>query len=136
MARDKFKGKGYELRVVERERARRLVTIGPEHAFWSLEPGGLLVLPEPVEEALVRVQPPPGTTDAQVDAIRASLKAERAAAVRVLPWARAKDKAVPAKVVVHESASVRDVVTAIANKSPRRTELLPLLDEILTEVQL
>ncbi len=130
MARSKYDGGAFRLQVVERD-ARPLVTVGPEHAYWRLEPGQAVELPESVRGALVRIQPPPGATRAQVDALEASLRAGGAEALRTAPWAKEACLQPTARVRVHEQAGVREVAIEMAMQSPRAPELVPLVDELL-----
>jgi hypothetical protein len=137
MARNKFTtGAGCSVLTVERN-ARLLVTIGPEHAFWTLESGEALVLAEPVHGALVRVQPPAGCTQPRVDAMNEALRASGAAAIRVSPWAKDALGPVQPRVHVHERAQVREVVMELGRAREQHAPgLCALLDEVLTEARL
>ena len=132
MSRDKFTGEGYALKVVDRKAARKLVTIPPDHVYWS-KPPGLYAFPEDVTGAIVRVQPPPGATDEQVQALQESFAAVEVARVKVQPWSRAKEEIVLAPGQVHEGANAREVVQHMGHASPRAAELEPLLDELMTK---
>jgi len=133
MSRGKFAGDGFSVQILERAGARRLVVIGPQHAFWALEPGDYS-LAEEVTGAIVKVQPPPGATEQQVASIRASLERGHAERVAVQPWSKVKDAPVERRVVVHEGSGVREVVMQLARKSARADKLTPVLDVMLTEV--
>jgi hypothetical protein len=137
MARNKFTtAPGCAVQTVERN-ARLLVTIGPEHPFWALESGEAMVLAEPVEGALVRVQPPPGSTQARVDALNEALRASGATAIRVSPWAKEALGAVQSRVHVHERAQVREVVQEMGQAREQYAPgLCAVLDEVLTEAGL
>jgi hypothetical protein len=132
MSRTNFVGNGYALKVVERKAARRLVTIPPDHVYWSMQPG-LYAFPEDVTGAIVRVQPPPGATDEQVRALQESFAAVEVARVKVQPWNRAKEEPIVRTTHVHEGANAREIVQQMGRASPRAAELEPLLDELLSK---
>jgi hypothetical protein len=137
MARNKFTTPtGCTVQTVERN-ARLLVTIVPEHPFWSMEVGAAMVLAEPVQGALVRVQPPAGCTQPRVDALNDALRASGATAIRVSPWAKEALGVVQPRVHVHERARVREVVMELGRAREQHAPgLCELLDEVLTEARL
>jgi hypothetical protein len=133
MSRDKFAGDGFAVQILERKDARRLVSIGPQHAFWALEAGDY-ALAEEVTGSIVKVQPPPGASEQQVASLRASLERGHAERVTVQPWSKAKEAPVEHRAVVHEGVGVREVVMQLARKSKRAEQLVPFLDAALVEV--
>ncbi len=134
MSRDKFAGDGFSVEVVDRN-ARRLITIGPDHAYWALEPGNY-ALAEEVTGAIVKVQPPPGASDEQVRLLQAALVKGECARARVLPWSRAKEAVVAHKAPMHERAGAREVVMSLAQASQRSEQVAPILEGLLAEVGL
>jgi hypothetical protein len=133
MSRDKYTGDGFTVRVMERPKARRLITIGTEHPYWQLPPG-VYALAEEVTNAIVRVQPPPGATEEQVHLLQEALVKGQCARIRQQPWSRVKDGPVQAKPALRERTTVRALVMTMAAESKQAERLVPLLDAVLTGV--
>jgi hypothetical protein len=135
MARRTFHAPDHTLRVVARPAARRLVTVGPQHAFWGMTPDQPYRLAEEVTGAIVRVQPPPGATDQQVQCLLDVLREGACARARVDPWSRAVHEIVG--VVPRESRArgmtPREAVFQLAEPA-HDEDLNALLNEILVEV--
>jgi hypothetical protein len=136
VSREKFKGDKFEVSIVENESARGLVCIGPDDSFWSQDLGLPYAFTQKVENAIIRVQPPSGASDAQIEVLRKSIVDAGGLRIRVLPWSRTNGTAVIQAVPLHERAAPREVVMGMAARSARAAELTPILDAALTKAGL
>lgn len=108
--------------------ARRLITIGPEDAFWKT---GVVVAPD---GAIVRVRPPAQATDDQIANLKKLL--EKSATVRFDSRAAADAIIHPPQEMMSMRADARQTCMEMAETSSRRDELKQLLDAELTKVRL
>jgi dissimilatory sulfite reductase (desulfoviridin) alpha/beta subunit len=138
MSRDAYRGTGFELKLVERSAARRLITVPKDHYCWISELSETALAASIVRDfgelrgAIVRMQIPAIVTDQTIRRITKIFQDCGVSAVRIA--SRDKHDVLPSPAEsVRATCTMREVVMEMALASTRREELARLLDECLTK---